>query len=103
MEKVLTLKEAIDAIRVGKIFELGDLVEIPNYFTGMNDKFVEFAIEHKDEYKSLSIPYLDFGAPEYVIYQIRECFKESQSKRDNRLFYNEMKSKGCLHNCGLED
>ena len=63
MKKVLTLKEAIDATRVGKIFELGDLVEIPTYFTGMNDKFVEFAIEHKDEYKSLSIPYLDFGVP----------------------------------------
>ena len=103
MEKVLTLKEAIDAIRVGKIFELGDLVEIPNYFTGMNDKFVEFAIEHKDEYKILSIPYLDFRAPKYVIYQIRECFKESQTKRDNRLFYSEMESLGWLHNCGLED
>lgn len=32
-----------------------------------------------------------------------EATREYETKRDNDTFYSEMKSLGCLHNCGLED
>lgn len=68
---------------------------------------VEMIIDAKEEKEQwCNCPY----CKNYIIRNVNEENKRkgidlfySSAIDDNRLFYNEMESLGCLHNCGLED